>query len=209
MKQLTEEQVDYVKQDIKNKGVYSAALLNELTDHICSMIEEKGFEGPGFFEVYKRVVDEFGPSNFRLIQELTNKMVNNKKNNEMKTIKLIMVLLMAYATFVMLLSLFPEFNNNASVDALRMTGFMIFATTLLLLSFFLIRFRIKNIHLKFITGLLGYLSSFVLMVLGLREINFEAGNSLLKIMPYLLIGIVSSCGILLYRFRKNLHKTVS
>lgn len=198
---ISVEQVDYVKRSISSKGVYSAELLDELTDHICSMIETRGSVNSDFFEVYKLVVDEFNPSNFSLIQEL---IVNNKKSNNMKTVKLILACLAAYATFVMLISLFPAFTN-ASVNALRMTGFIVYATGVLILAFFLIRFKMKDNNLRLIISFFGYFASFILVGFGMKEINVGMGNSMLKIIPYLFMVIVSFSGIFFYLFRKNVN----
>jgi hypothetical protein len=197
MKLLNEEQVNYVRQEIKKLGTYSPDLVNELTDHICSMIEERDFEVIGFAEVHKRVVDEFVPSNFKLIQDLSNRIIHHKNNNKMKRIKLSMAVLMAYSTFIMLLSLFIE-----PVNVLRMSGCIIYAATTLLFAIFLIRFKLTNLNLKLIAGVAGYFLSLFLIVLGLGETNPAISSSLLKVMPYISMGVLSSCAFFYYRFKK-------
>lgn len=191
MKTLSAYQVEFVRNFIREQCVTSTILVDELTDHICTDIEKKGFSNEEEFNTaFEQVLKDFKEESFVQIQNITNGVINNLNNKEMKSIKFILVCLTGYASFAMIVSLFLELSNNPSADALRMTGYIVYSSTIALLAYFLMRFKKFVFPFKIIIGLLGYLLAFILIVLGLREVNFDAGNNLLQTVPFLSFGIL-------------------
>lgn len=59
MANLTDEQVDYILDDIRAHGIRLAGLQDNLLDHICVLVEEKLDTGADFEETYAAVIPTF------------------------------------------------------------------------------------------------------------------------------------------------------
>ena len=56
MVRLTEDQIDYIFEDIKTNGVVLEDLQHNLLDHICCIIENEMSERDNFYKFYKTVL---------------------------------------------------------------------------------------------------------------------------------------------------------
>ena len=68
MRSLTDEQIDFIADDIRIRGVFTQSLQEDLLDHICCFIEEQDDERP-FEEIYRRALDAFGQQGLQGIQD--------------------------------------------------------------------------------------------------------------------------------------------
>jgi hypothetical protein len=103
MRNLTDEQIDFIADDIRNRGVFTQSLQEDLLDHICCFIEEQDDERP-FGEIYRRALDAFGQQGLQGIQDETLYLINQPYQNAMKkfayiTGALASILLLAGAFF--------------------------------------------------------------------------------------------------------------
>ncbi|MCF8370964.1 MAG: hypothetical protein K9H64_05030 [Bacteroidales bacterium] len=69
---LTKEQTDWIRTNIRNRGIETIDLEHEMVDHISSAVEEKLDEGVAFRDAYKSVVNEFGPFGLKKLQYSKN-----------------------------------------------------------------------------------------------------------------------------------------
>lgn len=83
MRNLTDEQIDFIAGDIRIRGVSSQSLQEDLLDHICCFIEEQDDERP-FEEIYRRALDAFGQQGLQGIQDETLYLVNQPYMTAMK-----------------------------------------------------------------------------------------------------------------------------
>lgn len=83
MRSLTDEQIDFIADDIRIRGVFTQSLQEDLLDHICCFIEEQDDERP-FEEVYRRALDAFGQQGLQGIQDETLFLINQPYQNAMK-----------------------------------------------------------------------------------------------------------------------------
>lgn len=85
MRNLTDEQVDLIAEDIRVRGVFSQSLQEDLLDHICCFIEEQDDERP-FEEIYLLAMDAFGQSGLQGVQDETLYLINRPYLTKMKKI---------------------------------------------------------------------------------------------------------------------------
>ena len=65
--QLNSSHIEFIRSDLQRRGIVSAELLDEMTDHFCSAVEVNLDRGMRFFEAYQNALKEFG--NIPVIQE--------------------------------------------------------------------------------------------------------------------------------------------
>lgn len=84
MRNLTDEQVDLIAEDIRVRGVFTQSLQEDLLDHICCFIEEQPDDERPFEEIYRRALDAFGQSGLRGVQDETLYLINRPYQKAMK-----------------------------------------------------------------------------------------------------------------------------
>lgn len=71
MAQLSELQVEFVSEEIRQRGVDLQDLHEDLLDHICTSIETRMEEGEPFESAYEQTIKLFGPGGLMQVQEQT------------------------------------------------------------------------------------------------------------------------------------------
>lgn len=66
---LTKEQTNWIRTNIRNRGIETIDLEIEMVDHISSAVEEKLEDGIQFRDAYKSVVNAFGPFGLQKLQD--------------------------------------------------------------------------------------------------------------------------------------------
>jgi hypothetical protein len=198
MKALSHQQVQYIRDDIKRRGVTSSDLLDQLTDHLACIIEDRGFDNGEFYTAYASVVKEFIPGNFQLIQKLTDQLIT-KKSTVMKITRTIALCFLCYAAFVMILSF--ALGNARDGEVLRSTGYLTLGTSVLIYTWYFIRYKTKSLNLRIIEGLVAYGCCFLLMAFALKELNASTGKTFLDLSVYVLWSITVLATLLYFRYR--------
>ncbi len=105
---LTEEQIAFIENDIKVRGITSPDLSIDLLDHICCLIENKLDEYRNFDTVYQETILLFGKNGLKEIQDETNRLLTFKHYYTMnKTMKI-----SGYVSSLMILfGAFFKFNH--------------------------------------------------------------------------------------------------
>ncbi len=68
MAMLNVKQIQWIRTNIRNRGIETIDLEYEIVDHVSSAVEEKLAEGVSFIDAYKSVVNAFGPFGFKKLQ---------------------------------------------------------------------------------------------------------------------------------------------
>lgn len=84
MHSITDEQVDFILEDIKANGVILEDLQNNLLDHICCIIEHEMPEGETFEQFYRQILPRFFKTSLKEIQEETEILLTFKHYYAMK-----------------------------------------------------------------------------------------------------------------------------
>ncbi len=84
MHSITDEQVDFILDDIKANGVILEDLQNNLLDHICCIIEHEMPEGEDFYGFYRKILPRFFKHSLKEIQEETEILLTFKHYYAMK-----------------------------------------------------------------------------------------------------------------------------
>ena len=68
---LSDQQVDFIAEDILRRGIHIPGLQENLLDHICILMEQKLERGKDFGSVYSSVIQSFYRNDLREIEEET------------------------------------------------------------------------------------------------------------------------------------------
>jgi len=134
---LTEEQIAFIENDIKVRGITSSDLSIDLLDHICCLIENKLDGYRNFDSVYQETILLFGEKGLKEIQDETNRLLTFKHyyimNATMKISGYISSLMILFGAFF-------KFNHWPGANALLVVG-MFFLTVLFLPLLFILKFK--------------------------------------------------------------------
>src|SRR4051794_40636042 len=70
MHQVTDEQVEFIRSDLAERGITLESLREDLIDHICCILETK-YDGGDFNELYLRVLSGFYVTTLSEIEQET------------------------------------------------------------------------------------------------------------------------------------------
>lgn len=84
MHKVTDEQIDFILEDIQKQGVVIEDLQYNLLDHICCIIENEMQDGDDFYAFYASILPEFYKHELKEIQVETEKLVRFKHYYAMK-----------------------------------------------------------------------------------------------------------------------------
>lgn len=68
MTELTHNQILYIENDLKSKGLNGHQLKDEVLDHVCCIVESKLNEGQLFSEAYAQSLDSFEDQGFKSLK---------------------------------------------------------------------------------------------------------------------------------------------
>lgn len=79
MKRLTDEQIDFLADNLERHGIDDERLRVELLDHVCVLVEVELNAGKTFEDAYQLVLQRFGNDGFRRVQDETLEFTNYPK----------------------------------------------------------------------------------------------------------------------------------
>jgi len=158
---LNEQQIAFIENDIRVRGITSPDLNVDLLDHICCIIEVNLDEYRNFETVYQETLLLFGEKGLKEIQEETNRLLTFKHyyimNSTMK--------ISGYVSSLMILSgAFFKFKHWPGDEALMQLG-VFFLAVLFLPLLFILKFKSsaennRSIVLSMIAGVASGLLCF-------------------------------------------------
>jgi len=147
---LSEQQIDYILNDISARGVKLESLQLNLLDHVCCIIEQN-LEADGDFEAfYERTIKTFYKSELREIEVEAINLLTYKNYYVMKKI---MIISGSISTLLLCLGIVFKFEHMAGASFFLVTGISFFSLIFLPLVFTLKAKENQNVKDKLVIGL--------------------------------------------------------
>ena len=127
MYQITEENIDFILEDLDRRGIKTESLRLSLLDHICIIIEENMEEGDNFHQFYAGTIKTFYQNELLELEIETNYLLY--QNNLFMKKALIISGLCATAGFVA--------GSVGKIFLFRLTDFFLFCGFISFVLFFL------------------------------------------------------------------------
>lgn len=86
MQSLSDQQIDFIINDIRARGVMMESLRDDLVDHVCCILENSSDESGDFRQRYERVIKTFYREDLSEIEAETKMLLNNKNYYAMKKV---------------------------------------------------------------------------------------------------------------------------
>jgi hypothetical protein len=84
MHKVTDEQIDFILDDIAKRGIETEDVRYNILDHVCCIIENEMPAGQDFFEFYRNTIARFYKDELREIEEETRELITFKYFYAMK-----------------------------------------------------------------------------------------------------------------------------
>lgn len=197
---LSERQIDQINDILIQQGVAYEELRNDLLDHICCMVEEGIEQGRKFSICLDEALEKFGLENFRLINESTLYLLNQKLN-KMKKVTSIVGLT---ASLMVVSGVFLRVNHIAGASLLLVSGVSLVALVILpILAYMTI--VAKEDKQTMLASIVGYFSAMAMSMGGLFKLmHWPWANMLFWIgLVVLLVGFIPLFTIRSYRIAEN------
>ncbi|MHB1276764.1 MAG: hypothetical protein ACYC1Q_00015 [Bacteroidia bacterium] len=117
--EITESQLAFIREDIRNRGITLDSLADNLVDHICCVLEIH--PGTDFDSAYLEVLGTFGEKGIAQIQQETILLLNINKEEKMKKA---IYLTGFIATFLATTGLLFTFFHWKGASIILMMGFL-------------------------------------------------------------------------------------
>ena len=159
MLSLTEEQITFIENDIKVRGITSPDLSIDLLDHICCLIENELDEYRNFETVYQQTLLLFGEKGLKEIQDETNRLLTFKHyyfmNSTMKISGYV-------SSMLILIGSFFKFQHWPGANVMIVVG-VFFLATLFLPLLFILKFKsTEENNRSIVLSIIGFISSLLI-----------------------------------------------
>ena len=183
---LSQQQIDYILNDIRARGVEMESLQLNLLDHVCCIVEQNLEDDGNFEEFYNATIKTFYKDELREIEEETINLLTFKNYYAMKKIMMVSGTLSA----VMLsLGILLKFLYLPGASMLLVLGIVSFSLLFLPLVFTLKAKEQRSLNDKLIAGL-GTLSAMLLSMGILFKIMHWPGANVLGLGALAVVGLV-------------------
>ncbi|MBK9048527.1 MAG: hypothetical protein IPL74_18195 [Bacteroidetes bacterium] len=184
MYRITDNQIDFILDDIRARGIGMEELQNDLIDHICCIIEQKLEANGDFEQCYSETICLFFKKELREIETETKLLLNNKNYYTMKKIMIVSGIISAV---LITTGIILKFLHLPGAAVGIVTGIAGFSLIFLPLMFALKVKEKKNVNDKILAGV-----GAVVAILISMSVMFK-----LQHWPYANMMAVTSVGILL------------
>lgn len=192
MYQLTEQQIDFIMNDIRARGVMMESLQHDLMDHVCCIIENQ-LEATGDFErFYESVITTFYRKELREIEDETISLLTHKNFYVMK--KFMIVSGIISAAFLTMGIIFKFLHMPGAATGIFL-GIVLFSFLFLPLMFTLKIKEKQQVKDKILLGLGTLVASLISMAILFKLMHWPFAN---------MMGIISLGLLLLIYLPVNL-----
>ncbi|MGL5889677.1 MAG: GldL-related protein [Bacteroidia bacterium] len=205
--EISDEQVEFIRSDLQERGISMSSLRDGLLDHLCCMIESDASE-TDFGEAYRRVIREFGEFEFLPLQEETTELIQTLQKNTMnKTLRITGFLSCA---FIIAGSIF-KFMHWPGANILLILGTFVLAV-LFTPVFFIYRYKTGEVsNRNTVLAVIGAAGSILLGVGTCFKFMHYPGAAMLMYsgIAVLMLGYVPVYLMSVYRKSLNVTNAVS
>src|ERR1700735_997777 len=134
---LSDQQIDFILEDIRARGIRMEELRLSLVDHICVIIEQNLAENGNFEQFYASVITAFYKNELSEIEDETIFLLTGKNSHTMKKT---MIISGAFSVTTFMLGCFGKILHSQFSDFLSFLGFVSFVF-LFLPSMFIVRVK--------------------------------------------------------------------
>ncbi|MFN5323976.1 MAG: hypothetical protein ACK5C5_03575 [Bacteroidota bacterium] len=124
MFKLDDAHIEFIRSDIRSRGVTTDALIDDIVDHVCCLLEERVGEGDDFNEVYVGIINKFYGSTLSDIETETQLLKQFKNYYTMKKTMLYSGL---FATISLIAGLILKFTHSPGAAFLIVVGIIVFS----------------------------------------------------------------------------------
>ncbi|HEU4716483.1 MAG TPA: hypothetical protein VFU15_01565 [Bacteroidia bacterium] len=204
MRSLTEEQIDFIREDIRRRGVFTESLQEDLLDHICCFIEEQPDDAGPFGDVYRRALDAFGAQGLGGVQDELLSVFNHKY---LKPMKKLMYISGAFASIALLAGAFFKIQHWPGAGILLVSGTLVLTFFFLPFIFYL-QFKEQTEKKGKVITAIGMLTAIMLCAGALFKIMHWPGT-IVMIVGFALLFVVFLPLYLINGIRNPLTKLTS
>lgn len=147
---LSDEQVDYIANDIRRNGVNIEDLQLNLLDHVCCIIERNIKDGDNFEAFYQQTIKCFYKKELSEIEEETVYLLTIKNYYLMKKS---MIVSGAFAVFILVMGAIFKIGHWPGAGILIFSGMVVFSLVFLPLVFLLKTKEVSTARQKIILGI--------------------------------------------------------
>jgi len=124
MFKLNDTHIDFIRSDIQSRGVTTDALIDDIVDHVCRLLEQQVREEAEFKAVYTDIIQKFYGSSLSDIEKETQLLKHFKNYYAMRKTMLYSGL---FATISLVVGLVLKFTHAAGAAALILSGIVVFS----------------------------------------------------------------------------------
>ena len=124
MHKVTDEQVDFILEDIAKKGIVTEDVRYNILDHVCCILENEMPDGTNFVEFYKNTIARFYRKELQEIEEETKQLITFKYYHAMKRTAKITGLV---SVLLILIGSVMKLQHLLGANILFVLGFAIFS----------------------------------------------------------------------------------
>ena len=186
MYQISDQQIDYILNDISARGVEMESLQQNLLDHICCIIETNLEENGDFESFYQKTIKTFYKDELWEIEEETLQLLTFKNYYTMKKV---MIVSGTFSAAAMILGIIFKFMHWPGASALIVLGIGISSLIFLPLLFTLKLKEQQNTKDKIGLGLIT-ISGILLCLSVLFKVMHWPGANILGITFIIVLGLL-------------------
>jgi predicted membrane channel-forming protein YqfA (hemolysin III family) len=186
MYQLSEQQIDFIFNDISARGVEMESLQQNLLDHICCIIENNLEENGDFESFYQTTIEKFYKDELWEIEEETLQLLTFKNYYTMKKV---MIVSGTFSAAAMILGILFKFLHWPGASALIILGIGISSLIFLPLLFTLKIKEQQNTKDKIGLGLIT-MSGILLCLSVLFKVMHWPGANILGVTFIIVLGLL-------------------
>ena len=124
MFKLNDTHIDFIRSDIQSRGVTTDALIDDIVDHVCCLLEQQVREETEFKAIYSDIIQKFYGSSLSDIEKETQLLKHFKNYYAMRKTMLYSGL---FATISLVVGLVLKFTHAAGAAALILSGIVVFS----------------------------------------------------------------------------------
>lgn len=177
MYHITDEQVDYILNDIRRNGVEMEDLQLNLLDHVCCIIERELKVADDFERFYRATIRQFYRKELHEIEEETIQLLTFKNYYAMKRS---MIGSGVFSVFLFIVGSFFKIMHWPGAAILLFSGTILFALVFLPLMFVLKSKELNAGRDKFVTGI-GFLIGVLMCMATLFSVQHWPGANVMRL----------------------------